>query len=844
MRIYQLALYFLLLMTSCIAFADYSYRDTRHFDGTRYLALSHIKVYSQPNKDSEIVSNIERWHMLYASPTSNANWLTVKGVGARIYPDSYQGSPDTLSVENGRFTFREHYIDRDDYIAKSGFIEASSVGNMDSPLLLPLDDSEVTKVINPWQETGVNDTRFVPSNASKAPFSSSVLITVKGYEDKPFCSGFFIESNRLIGTAGHCITAFQKYLGKFQLQVGVHAETGIKEWIPVTIKAYKDGDGHDWALLELGREPKLSVTPLNFLSNGEWLKSGSIEVLSLGFGWDLQYVKRHQFKVSQDIVHGSRCEIPLSLINISVDDILTTDASNFGCITTKGDSGGALIIWNTDNNRYELIGIRAFGSHEESLLDDDDIAGDHDYINRFDAKAKALWTQTKQRIDKYYDIHSSWDDRVTQGSAALANELKKSLGWYQSVQGSTLSQEFVNQVFQNLKKPNLAFNLSDLIDRNNVGVHSDNEIYQTAYYVSYILNELRKQAFNGPGVRDKWLTRYRQDADLGDKLDLDFLKKSNVPYQVWGIGDNYKLIPEQQIENHIKEIYSAIQQAQKHQKKQKKTSTGSINYTEVAIDVAQDTIKRLKNKDSFVVEVGGDIFVVKGKTGRVLEVVRNWMNYYDGNLAHTRQFPFYDPAVEQPATEAEAPLTSDVSPTDNLRSSDFGSPTPISIPGAKLINPKTAWREILPGLERREKDAISGNSLLSKACESIANLPGWPFMIRIQQRYCPKQPESTLVLAAIEDINGVPTAVDLSFAGQGGSYDDDIQQRLAKTMEGMQASKAHRIITYCHHDQCWLSYNLALRLVHLGYTNVSWMRTGIDGWIESGLPLGWVATLK
>lgn len=44
------------------------------------------------------------------------------------------------------------------------------------------------------------------------------------------------------------------------------------------------------------------------------------------------------------------------------------------------------------------------------------------------------------------------------------------------------------------------------------------------------------------------------------------------------------------------------------------------------------------------------------------------------------------------------------------------------------------------------------------------------------------------------------------------------------------------MVLYCLSQQCWMSYNAALRAINLGYTNVLWYRGGIESWRQSGPP--------
>lgn len=45
-----------------------------------------------------------------------------------------------------------------------------------------------------------------------------------------------------------------------------------------------------------------------------------------------------------------------------------------------------------------------------------------------------------------------------------------------------------------------------------------------------------------------------------------------------------------------------------------------------------------------------------------------------------------------------------------------------------------------------------------------------------------------------------------------------------------------QIVVFCLKD-CWMSWNAAKRAIALGYTQVAWFPTGIDGWKAAGLPV-------
>jgi len=55
-------------------------------------------------------------------------------------------------------------------------------------------------------------------------------------------------------------------------------------------------------------------------------------------------------------------------------------------------------------------------------------------------------------------------------------------------------------------------------------------------------------------------------------------------------------------------------------------------------------------------------------------------------------------------------------------------------------------------------------------------------------------------------------------------------------MATLAPDKARPVIVYCHHVEWWRSYNVALRLIHLGYRDVRWLREGIGRWLNQSLP--------
>jgi rhodanese-related sulfurtransferase len=92
-----------------------------------------------------------------------------------------------------------------------------------------------------------------------------------------------------------------------------------------------------------------------------------------------------------------------------------------------------------------------------------------------------------------------------------------------------------------------------------------------------------------------------------------------------------------------------------------------------------------------------------------------------------------------------------------------------------------------------------------------------------------------LVIAAVNDDDRLPGAV---LGAEAAGLDPGIQPMLAQFMtQTTGGNKAHPVVVYCHHESCFLSYNVSLRLVQAGYTQVFWMRDGLSAWKKGGYAL-------
>ena len=98
---------------------------------------------------------------------------------------------------------------------------------------------------------------------------------------------------------------------------------------------------------------------------------------------------------------------------------------------------------------------------------------------------------------------------------------------------------------------------------------------------------------------------------------------------------------------------------------------------------------------------------------------------------------------------------------------------------------------------------------------------------------------STEVRALLFDVLGgqerIPGAIGAVPAAQAGSFRDQTQQEFGGFLRQVtEGNPDTPLVFYCLSSHCWMSYNAALRAVHLGYRNVLWYRGGIEAWKKAG----------
>ena len=146
----------------------------------------------------------------------------------------------------------------------------------------------------------------------------------------------------------------------------------------------------------------------------------------------------------------------------------------------------------------------------------------------------------------------------------------------------------------------------------------------------------------------------------------------------------------------------------------------------------------------------------------------------------------------------------------DYRMSDFRSPVPATLRGAKVLSADEA-----ADLWNSEGGAIFID--VYPQAPKPANLPPGTFW---------RDP----VHRSIEGAHWLPNT---GYGALSASMDEYFRTRL-ETLTG--GKKDAPLVFFCLRN-CWMSWNAAKRALEARYTNVWWFRDGTDGWQELGYPL-------
>lgn len=151
-------------------------------------------------------------------------------------------------------------------------------------------------------------------------------------------------------------------------------------------------------------------------------------------------------------------------------------------------------------------------------------------------------------------------------------------------------------------------------------------------------------------------------------------------------------------------------------------------------------------------------------------------------------------------------LAAGIPQPEGYRLSDYRSPTPDGVTGATTVDTQAVQSLLSQGrvipifVQRLERSTLPGGPWLQS--KPYRQIPGSVWLPNVGV--------------------GAPDAATLGW----------FESHLDRLTSG---DRARDLLFYCLSD-CWLSWNAAKRAVLLGYARVHWYPTGIDGWMEAGLP--------
>lgn len=137
-----------------------------------------------------------------------------------------------------------------------------------------------------------------------------------------------------------------------------------------------------------------------------------------------------------------------------------------------------------------------------------------------------------------------------------------------------------------------------------------------------------------------------------------------------------------------------------------------------------------------------------------------------------------------------------IAPTTQLRTGDYHGPTPLAIPGGRVV----------------------------RTTELHAMLMG-------------RTPPYLIDVLGGQGHRTIAGAFWMYGAGAG-DLDADASRRFVDAVAKFAAGDRSRpIVFFCADSECWLSYNAARRAIAAGYTNIMWYRGGIAAWLHAGYPM-------
>ena len=146
---------------------------------------------------------------------------------------------------------------------------------------------------------------------------------------------------------------------------------------------------------------------------------------------------------------------------------------------------------------------------------------------------------------------------------------------------------------------------------------------------------------------------------------------------------------------------------------------------------------------------------------------------------------------------------------------------------AEVLEPPDLWAGAMHG---ETPATLAGAKVVDVAAVAKLKESGKALLLDVAERS--KKPEKTTSDTPWLPIHlSIPGAVWLAGAGRG-DPDPEFQRRLGERVAALTGGdKDKPVIVFCH-PRCWGSWNVAKRLVKLGYAEVFWFPEGVEGWQE------------
>jgi PQQ-dependent catabolism-associated CXXCW motif protein len=235
----------------------------------------------------------------------------------------------------------------------------------------------------------------------------------------------------------------------------------------------------------------------------------------------------------------------------------------------------------------------------------------------------------------------------------------------------------------------------------------------------------------------------------------------------------------------------------------------------------------LADKMAKQLRLQGDEMAAQFRKSETISILFQGQNFHVGLAGTSRLLPALMDCVRTYANRTEPADAAAVAPTAT-RPSD-AAPVAVRSPSTFFGDENVDFR-VLP--QNTLQSAVGKPTPLA--------IPGATTVTTTELMKAMEAGRPMVLIDALRDEHAttIKGAVALPYAGAFGSFQDQIQTRLANALNSLLRERADvPLIFFCEGAKCWESYNAALRARAAGFQNVSWYRGGLVAWREAGFPM-------